>query len=127
MKSQRHETPPSFAALVSLVCLAALSLRADASQLINRERMLIVDGQPRFVLGLYENPKDDAVVKEAVEAGFNLIQCGDSVEALDRVQRTGAKGWVNLGDSLDLSRDEESRAGGWRGDSCSRLSGSAAD
>ena len=108
MKMRRRLTSPSFA-LVTLACLVALSLHAQASQLFNRDRMLIVDGQPRFVLGLYENPKDDAVLKEAVEAGFNLIQCGDSVEALDRVQRTGAKGWVNLGDALDLSRDKVSR------------------
>jgi hypothetical protein len=94
---------------VSLVCLAALSIRADASQLLNPERMLIVHGQPRFVLGLCENPKDDAVLKEAVEAGFNLIRCGDSVEALDRVHRAGAKAWVNLGNALDFSRDHANR------------------
>lgn len=109
MKSQRHKTAPSFAALVSLICLGALSLRAEVRQLMNHERMLMVDGQPRFILGLYENPQNDAVLKEAVEAGFNLIHCGANVEALDRVQRAGAKAWVNLGDALDLSRDREKR------------------
>ncbi|MHC1769149.1 MAG: hypothetical protein AB9869_33510 [Verrucomicrobiia bacterium] len=109
MKNQPLKTPSFFAALLSLICLAAFSLRADAGPLFNRERMLLVDGQPRFILGLYENPKDDAVLKEAVEAGFNLIQCGGSVEALDRIDRAGAKAWVNLGDALDLSRDTRNR------------------
>ena len=109
MKNQQLKTPSFFAALLSLIYLAALSLGADAGQLFNRERMLIVDGQPRFVLGLYENPKDDAVLKEAVEAGFNLVQCGGSVEALDRLEHAGAKAWVNLGDALDLSRDKTNR------------------
>ncbi len=109
MKSQPLRTPSFFAALLVLICLAALCLRADYGQLLNRERMLIVDGQPRFILGLYENPKDDAVLKEAVDAGFNLIQCGGTVEALDRVERAGAKAWVNLGNALDLSRDKANR------------------
>ena len=37
-------------------------------QLLNKEHMLLVQGKPRFILGLYENPKDDAVLKEAVAA-----------------------------------------------------------
>lgn len=71
--------------------------------------MLLIDGQPGFILGLYENPEDDAVLKEAVDAGFNLIQCAANVEALNRVQRAGAKAWVNFGGSLDLSSDTEKR------------------
>jgi hypothetical protein len=71
--------------------------------------MLAIDGQPRLVLGLYENPKDDAVLAEAVEAGFNLIQCPADTAALDRVHRLGAKAWVNVGGALDLSIDPEPR------------------
>ncbi len=71
--------------------------------------MLLVGGQPRFLIGLYENPKDDAVLKEAVDAGFNLIQCSADPAALDRVQRLGAMAWVNLGGTLDLSSDAVNR------------------
>ena len=110
MKARSRRPTRCLVGLAALICLAALPLCADAGPLMNDERMLIVDGQPRFLLGLYENPKDDAVLKEAVEAGFNLIQCGGSVEALDRVQRAGAKAWVNLGDALDLSRDATNRS-----------------
>ena len=96
-------------ALASVLCLAPTSLHAGSAKLLSREKMLIVDGQPRFILGLYENPKDDEVLKEAVDAGFNLIQCGADEAALNRVQRAGAKAWVNLGGSLDLSTDTASR------------------
>ena len=82
---------------------------AGSSTLLDRQRMLVVDGQPRFILGLYENPKEDAILKEAVDAGFNLIQCGADVEALNRVQRAGAMAWVNFGGALDLSDDTVKR------------------
>lgn len=71
--------------------------------------MLMVNGQPRFILGLYENPKEDAVLKEAVAAGFNLIQCSADVAALDRAKSFGAMAWVNLGGALDLSADTANR------------------
>lgn len=109
MKSHQRVFHASGSVLAGLLCLPAISLPAGSGELMNREKMLIVDGQPRFILGLYENPKDDAVLKEAVDAGFNLIQCGADVEALNRVQRAGAKAWVNFGGSLALSSDTEKR------------------
>lgn len=109
MKSKPRNRRPIGFAFATVLCLAAVSLQAASSQLLNRERMLVVDGQPVFILGLYENPKDDAVLKEAVDAGFNLIQCGADVEALNRVQRAGGKAWVNLGGALDFSSDTANR------------------
>lgn len=82
---------------------------AGPKALLSRERMLLVNGQPRFLLGLYENPKDHAVLKEAVEAGFNLIQCPPDSAALDRVKQLGAMAWVNTGGALDLSTDTANR------------------
>jgi hypothetical protein len=99
-------------ALVATLCIAACPLRSAfgaSSALLNKERMLLVNGQPRFILGLYENPKDDAVLQEAVEAGFNLIQCSADTASLDRVHRLGARAWVNVGGALDLSEDTGKR------------------
>ena len=91
------------------VAIHALNFASAApSSLLSKERMLLVNGQPRFLLGLYENPKDDAVLKEAIEAGFNLIQCSAEVAALDRVQRFGGMAWVNVGGALDLSQNATS-------------------
>jgi len=97
------------ALLLSAGILAIQSVLAGSGGLWNKERMLIVNGQPRFILGLYENPKDDAVLKAAIAAGFNLIQCPADTAAMDRVQRFGAWAWVNTGHALDLSSDTAKR------------------
>lgn len=88
---------------------AANSASGGSGALLNKELMLMVNGQPRFFLGLYENPRDDAVLQEAVEAGFNLIQCAPDIAQLDRVHRLGAMAWVNVGGALDLSDDTAKR------------------
>ena len=95
--------------LIGVTVLAVGSAFAAPGALLNKERMLLVNGQPRFILGLYENPKDDAVLKEAIEAGFDLIHCAPDAAALDRVQRFGAMAWVNVGGALDLSQDAANR------------------
>ncbi len=101
---------PVVLSFVLAVSVSAIqSALADSGGLLNKERMLLVNGQPRFILGLYENPKDDAVLKEAVEAGFNLIQCSAESAALDRVRRFGAWAWVNVGHALDLGSDTSKR------------------
>lgn len=97
-------------AQLGLAFFLAIATPMSAAGLMDAQRMLKVEGQPRFILGLYENPKDDAVLREAVESGFNLIQCGADLAALDRLQKLGAKAWVNLGGALDLSSDTAKRA-----------------
>ncbi len=92
---------------IVIACLSAGS--AAAEPLLTSNHMAIVDGRPRFLLGLYENPKDDAVLKQAVEAGFNLIHAGASKKSLDRLHAHGVKAWVNLGGALNL-RDDSAAA-----------------
>lgn len=95
--------------LLAATTLPVQSAPSRTGALLNKERMLVVNGKPRFILGLYENPRDDAVLKEAADAGFNLIQCAPEVAELDRVHRLGAMAWVNVGGLLDLSDDTVSR------------------
>jgi len=97
------------ALLLATIALPVQSAPSGSGALLNKERMLLVNGKPRFILGLYENPRDEAVLKEAVEAGFNLIQCAPDIAELDRVQRLGAMAWVNVGGALDLSDDATNR------------------
>ncbi len=87
----------------------ARSAAAGPAALLNEQRMLMVNGRPRFILGLYEHPQEEAVLKEAVAAGFNLFQCAPETSALDRIHRLGALAWVNLGGALDLSEEAASR------------------
>jgi len=104
-----HRTLPRVVAVL-MVCRAAVS--AEPGPLVTPNQMVLVDGRPRFILGLYENPKDDALLKAVVAAGFNLVQCPPDKAALDRIQAHGAKAWVNLGGNLDLSSDSDARKAG---------------
>jgi hypothetical protein len=88
---------------LSLSCFAA----NDVS--VAPDRMLVVNGQPTFVLGLYENPTDDAVLDEAAKAGFNLIQSPADTGQLDRLHNRGVYAWINVGASIDLSTDADTR------------------
>ncbi|MBL9128117.1 MAG: hypothetical protein JNL97_10740, partial [Verrucomicrobiales bacterium] len=86
--------------------LAASGVRREG---MDGRGMLKVDGRPRFVLGLYENPANDRDLEDAIAAGFNLFQCAPDPVALDRLARFGAKAWVNVGDALDLGSDVAAR------------------
>lgn len=93
---------------LAVLCLGAAPF-AHADAVLSKNLMPLIDGQPHMLLGLYENPKDDATLKQVAEAGFDVVQCQPAREELDRVARLGLKAWVNLGGNLDLSRDTDTR------------------
>ncbi len=97
--------------MLAFMCLAAGAVLAQTTPAtrIGRVSMLNIDGKPGLILGLYEDPSDDARLKDAVAAGFNLIQCAADKAAVDRVAGAGARAWVNLGEDLDLSADRPAR------------------
>jgi hypothetical protein len=97
--------PVVAAALLALAPAAMASPRSS----VGHGGAVLVDGQPRLILGLYENPADDARLKQAVDAGFNLFYCGASESDLDRLHRVGAMGWINTGGDIDLSVDPAAR------------------
>ncbi len=88
---------PLFAIILSMFCLIVQA--ADFK--IAPDRMAVVDGQRTFVLGLYENPKDDAVLDEVAKAGINLVFAGPDTAAMDRLQAHGLKAWINTGGAID--------------------------
>lgn len=53
------------------------------------------DNKRVFPIGSYYLPKEDAALKQMVDAGFNLFSCGSKAD-LDRVHKLGAQGWVPL-------------------------------
>ena len=71
------------------------------------DRMLLVDGKRTFVIGLYENPGDDAVFDEVVRAGFNLIRSGEDKAALDRLHSRGVYAWVDTGGRIELGSNPD--------------------
>jgi hypothetical protein len=79
------------------------------SATIAPDGMMVDAGIRMFVLGLYENPQDDADLKRVAEAGFNLVRSSASVEALDRLHTHGLRAWLNTGSRIDLSIQTEQR------------------
>lgn len=89
------------------LAMAGIALAAEVT--LEPDRMAVVDGKRTFILGLYENPKDDADLDAVAKAGFNLVQSTDDTGALDRLHKRGLHAWVNLGGRIDLSVERESR------------------
>ena len=99
-----------------VLVLLATTLPVRALEVsIAEDGMLEVDGARMFGVGLYENPKDDAVLKAVAEAGFNLVRSGGDREALDRLHAQGLYAWVKTGGRINLGPngdkpDDELRA-----------------
>lgn len=88
-----------------MLCTLALTLctiTAPGSLQFTPENFLIVDGKPRLIIGLYENPEDDAVLDEAAHAGFNLVRGKADQACLDRLHSHGLYAWIPLGGQLAL-------------------------
>ena len=79
-----------------------------ATAIVDEDGMLQVNGNRLFVLGLYENPKDDAKLAEVAEAGFNLVHGAADSDALNRLWDRNLYSWVNTGYAIDFSDDPES-------------------
>ncbi len=93
---------------VGLACLLAVQTAAvGATMKIDPDRMAQVDGKRTFILGLYENPSDDAQLKAVAEAGFNLVHAAPDAAALDRLHALGLGAWINTGGAIDLSVNRE--------------------
>ncbi len=72
----------------------------DVQNLPNRWQT--IDGQPRLIIGMYEQVADDALLADLAAAGFNLVNTRDDPARLDQLHRHGLRGWVNLGGDLAL-------------------------
>lgn len=95
----------------ALALALSASLVHGAEMTINENRVAVVNGQPTFVLGLYENPTDDAALKAAVDAGINLVYGQPNIESLERIHQAGAWAWLNTGYDIDLSEDADAKKG----------------
>ena len=90
---------------LALGCAAAYALTVT----IAPDRMLEVDGERIFVIGLYENPADDAVLDEVAGAGFKLVRSGADTAALDRLHARDLWAWIVTGYNIDLSENRAAR------------------
>jgi hypothetical protein len=92
-----------------VVALAGTAVVNGATLTIDPDGIAVVDGKRTFVLGLYENPSDDAVLRGAVASGINLVRAEASTEALDRLDNVGTWAWLNTGSAIDLSVETDKR------------------
>ena len=72
----------------------------------DRDGMLRVRGKREFVLGLYQVPKHASALREASEAGFNLINRSAMRAAYDEAHALGLWGWSALGSLPFANRAE---------------------
>ena len=95
-----------------IFCMLSVALLLDTNA--QGDGYIIKDGKRFLPFGSYFLPKEDAMLKEMVNAGFNLFQCHSKAD-LDRVQKAGAQGWISLpfheGDSPRLKELANSVAG----------------
>lgn len=73
------------------------------------DRILEINGSRTFILGLYENPADDAVLDEVARTGFNLVRADGDPASLDRLRQHGLYGWIPLGGTMELGPDPGTR------------------
>ena len=103
-------SPRTMAATAAAVVIALLACAAAAQAeraVLSPNRMVLVDGQPRLIIGLYEHLDDEERLAEVAAAGFNLVACPAHRAALDRVHKHGLRAWINLGGNLNLRGDDQ--------------------
>jgi hypothetical protein len=97
------------AGILAMMFILLGSSALAAEVVIDDDRMAVVDGERAFILGLYENPKEDAVLEQLADAGFNLVRASANQESLDRLWERGLHAWLTTGYSIDLSSDADGR------------------
>jgi len=93
--------------LLVLAVLGGSGASFAAEVFVARDGMLNIDGQRTFVIGLYENPDDDAILDEVAGAGFNLVRVSADQAALDRLHTRKLYGWINTGGRIALEDNSE--------------------
>lgn len=104
-RGARGEYFASGAVFVMALMFAIAGTAYAAEVTIAPDRMTEVNGKRTFVLGLYENPKEDAILDEVAAAGFNIVHASEAQAGLDRLHQRGLFAWVNAGGRIDLGKD----------------------
>jgi len=99
--------------LLALIALIALQTRVTVAEpskvTIGHDLVLRVEGKPFFPIGIYHLPASDEPYRELADAGFNLVRCGASREALDKAHAAGLKAWVPIGGHLTFDKNIDAK------------------
>lgn len=94
---------------MSIVLSLILIFAGCENSQVNNVQPIKINGEKRFVIGNYHNPKDLEELKILAENGFNLVRCSPTKESLDLAKKAGLYGWVNTGGSVDFSDNKNER------------------
>jgi len=73
----------------------------------NQDDFLKINGTARLIIGLYELPKEDAILREITENGFNLVRGTQDIKTLDRLHKHKLYGWICIGSAVKLKEGDE--------------------
>ena len=108
--NRRHFLQTATLATAALPVVPSAFAAAASTTRPERDGMLRVRGKREFILGLYQVPKSESALREASEAGFNLINRSATRAAYDEAHALGMLGWSALGSLPTEKRaDAESR------------------
>ena len=79
--------------LITLLLIGVSTDSINGAPLFNRDGFLLVDGDPRLIIGSYELPDTDDTIKQLSVNGFNLVRAS-SRDTLDRLHRHNLYGWA---------------------------------
>lgn len=87
--------------------ISANGSKRVADSRFSPDGFLKVNNTARLIIGLYELPKDNERVREIAENGFNLVRVPQDVKVLDRVHKHKLYGWICLGSSAKLNKNDD--------------------
>ena len=94
---------------MSFLVILLISFTKCSDPKVDEIKPVQINGEPRFIIGSYHNPKDLDELKILAENGFNLVRSSANKEALDMVRAAGLNAWLNTGSLIDFSKDKNKR------------------
>ena len=84
--NRRHFLQTAAFAAAALPIVPGAFAASSSKVRLERDGMLRVRGKREFILGLYQVPKHDSTLREASEAGFNLINANGNATYVDDLE-----------------------------------------
>ncbi len=71
---------------------------------VDSDGMLVIDGERRFITGVYQLPKVEDPWREVKEAGFDVVHLGSRQEEFATAHANGLYGWTGVGSISPANR-----------------------
>jgi hypothetical protein len=98
----------TLAACLLIGVIGALPAAGEDTRM-SEEGFVLIDGEPRLLIGSYHLPDDDAFLHRLADHGFNFVRGKPDDAVLDRIAAAGMYAWIPLGHSLALGEDDSEK------------------